>query len=85
MSEYWIMPAGAVKSARNALEILHSDDAEAIHCARSYVNAILAGEYDQPWGLRGPEERELSAEGLQLWRITKNRHGAIYRAIRLDF
>ena len=85
MYEYWIIPAGAVKSAENALEVLHSTDDEARSCARGYYDAIMAGEYDEAWGLRGPEERELSADGLQLWRLKKNRHGAIYRAIRLDF
>ena len=85
MQEYWIIPAGAVKSARNALEILHTDDLGARRCARDYVDAILAGEYDHAWGLRGPEERELSAEGLQLWSIAKNKRGAIYRAKKIIF
>lgn len=85
MYEYWIIPAGVVRMASNALEILHTDDVEARSCARGYYDAIMAGEYDQPWGLRDQEDRELSAQGLELWRVKKTRRGAIYRAIRLKF
>lgn len=63
MTEYWLIPAGVIKSRENARIIL----------APTRGAALTA--YEQ-------EQQEYPAE-LELFEITRNRRGAIRRAVKI--
>ncbi len=82
MTEYWLIHGNCSVTRSNASSVYNTEE-EAVKEAQGFREEILAGVYDEEWGIE-PEEREEMAKDVYLYEVLIG-NGGIRRTTRIEF